>query len=374
MAQTVEQRLDMRRNALNAIRLSLALFVIVSHSYPISGAGGDPGVGGISLGTVAVGGFFTISGYLITRSRLNSSLVSYAWRRFLRIFPGFWVCLVFTAFVAAAIGGRVRGGWSPGNAFGYVFSYADMSNPSPLAPESLAASPFPFSWNGSLWSLRYEVACYVVTGLVLCLSWVWHRRGLMIAALVAATAAKLVLDQTGGGSTLVRETALLLPFFLAGVLILRFADRLPLTGRGAALACVALAGGMLLDRGEALAPLPLAYLLLWIGAAAPGRVMRIGSRNDLSYGTYLYAFPVQQLLVLAGAARLGVLAFVLLSVAGTVPLAALSWFLVERPAMLARHLPVRWRRGATRTVRSPVEAAAPTSPGPLPAAAEAPPP
>lgn len=349
MAPTVEYRLDLSSNALNAIRLCLALCVIVSHSFPISGAGPDPGFGGISLGTTAVGGFFAISGYLITRSRLKSGLGSYAWRRFLRIFPGYWVCLVFTAFVAAAIGGHVRGGWSPGNAAAYVLSYADMSGPSPLAAHALAGSPFPGSWNGSLWSLRYEVGCYVAVGLALTVPWLWRQTWVSLLAFGLATAAKLAIDQAGGGRGLVGELALLLPFFLAGVLILRFADRLPLTGRGALVAAAALGGGLLLHRGEALAPVPLAYIVLWAGATAPAALKRIGARNDISYGTYLYAFPIQQLLVLAGLPRLGVGVFIGVSVIATVPLAAASWFAVERPAMMARHLPARWRRGASLT-------------------------
>jgi peptidoglycan/LPS O-acetylase OafA/YrhL len=266
--------------------------------------------------------------------------------------------------VAAFVGGQARGGWSLGNATSYVLSYADMSGPSRLAPQALASSPFPASWNGSLWSLRYEVGCYVAVGLALCVPWLWRQTWAVVAALGLATAAKLAIDQTGGGQGLVSELALLLPYFLAGVVILRFADRLPLTGRGALVAGAALACGLLLHRGEALAPLPLAYVVLGAGAAAPASVKRIGSRNDISYGTYLYAFPVQQLLVLAGAAKLGVAAFIGLSAVMTMPLAAASWFAVERPAMLARHLPARWRRGASVTMPTPSAASSPPSTSP----------
>ncbi|MEO7587385.1 MAG: hypothetical protein ABIS84_05095, partial [Arachnia sp.] len=282
----------------------------------------------------------------------------------LRIFPGYWVCLAFTAFVAAFVGGRVRGGWSLGNATSYVLSYADMSGPIPLAPQALASSPFPASWNGSLWSLRYEVGCYLAVGLALCVPWLWRQAWAIVAAFGLATASKLAIDQTGGGHGLVSELALLLPYFLAGVIILRFADRLTLTGRGALVAAAALGCGLLLQRGEALAPLPLAYIVLWAGAAAPAAVKRIGSRNDISYGTYLYAFPVQQLLVLSGVAKLGVGAFIGLSAVMTMPLAAASWFAVERPAMMARHLPARWRRGASVTMPMPLPTTSPESTSP----------
>ena len=76
--------------------------------------------------------------------------------------------------------------------------------------------------------------------------------------------------------------------------------------------------------------------VLWAGIAIPETFKKIGTRNDLSYGVYIYGFPVQQLLVLVGAAKLGVGLYICASVLVTLPLAALSWFAVERPAQ-------RWR-------------------------------
>jgi peptidoglycan/LPS O-acetylase OafA/YrhL len=52
--------------------------------------------------------------------------------------------------------------------------------------------------------------------------------------------------------------------------------------------------------------------------------------NDLSYGTYLWGFPVASVLAFAGLNSLGLLTFTALSILCTLPIAALSWFLVER--------------------------------------------
>ena len=87
---------------------------------------------------------------------------------------------------------------------------------------------------------------------------------------------------------------------------------------------------------EVLAPLPLAIVLLWLGAKLP---IRIGARNDISYGMYIYAFPVQQLIFFTFGASLQPWWFALVSFAATVPFAWASWSGVERPAMRLRDWP-----------------------------------
>jgi peptidoglycan/LPS O-acetylase OafA/YrhL len=64
----------------------------------------------------------------------------------------------------------------------------------------------------------------------------------------------------------------------------------------------------------------------------------VARRHDISYGVYIYAFPIQQLLVYAGAHRLGLVAYDVLAALATAALAVVSWRVVERPALRwARH-------------------------------------
>lgn len=317
----------------------MAILVIVSHSFPIGGFGGDPALGDMSLGLLAVGAFFTISGYLITLSRYRTPFGTFVWRRFLRIFPGYWACLIFTAFVAAGIAGAVRGGWSVSTAINFVLTNAPMMYGGDLTVgETLAGSPFPAAWNGSLWTLRYEVACYLLTGVALYVGAIRRQRWVYLAGFVAATALSLTV-QTQGIGGVIQPFSLLLPFFLAGALLFRYGRRIPLTGSWAAAAALALIAVSAAGYGESLAPLPLAYAVIWLGVALPKAVRRLGSRNDFSYGMYLYAFPVQQILVLSGAHQLGVSAYILLNIAVTSVLAIVSWFAVEQPAQRLKN----WR-------------------------------
>src|ERR671927_618625 len=89
---SLSRRLDPRANSLNFLRLLLALTVIVSHAWPLGGLGKEPLLDGRSPGGYAVYGFFALSGYLITGSRLNSRLGDFLKRRVLRLYPAFLVC------------------------------------------------------------------------------------------------------------------------------------------------------------------------------------------------------------------------------------------------------------------------------------------
>ena len=77
--------------------------------------------------------------------------------------------------------------------------------------------------------------------------------------------------------------------------------------------------------------IPLAYAVIVSGALIHNK--RLNLRTDLSYGTYIYACPIQQVLVIAGLGTLNPLVFAIIATAVTLPFAAMSWFLVEKPAM-----------------------------------------
>jgi peptidoglycan/LPS O-acetylase OafA/YrhL len=91
--------------------------------------------------------------------------------------------------------------------------------------------------------------------------------------------------------------------------------------------------------GQASSPF-LAYGLLFLSSVIPQPAWI--ARNDISYGFYIYAWPVQQLVALAGGLRWGMVVYILLTIVGTAILAAGSWFFIERPSMRR----VRGRRSA----------------------------
>ncbi len=94
---TIDSSFDSQRNSLNFLRIVLAIAVVFSHAISIGSFGTENMLGKTTLGTMAVYGFFGLSGYLITASASRNHVGRFLWKRFLRIYPAFWVCLTVRA-------------------------------------------------------------------------------------------------------------------------------------------------------------------------------------------------------------------------------------------------------------------------------------
>jgi len=382
---------DPTRNSLNALRLVLATLVIVSHAWIIGGYGYPPAIAGVDLGMFAVCGFFAISGYLIARSRLGApaltpadsrapaaprsavldaqpTLRAFLFRRLLRIYPAFLGVLITTAVIFAPLStllGDSGSGSDSGSGFdapapswpsaaSYVFSNLSLHIDQWGIDGTLLTSPIP-TWNVPLWSLIFEAICYLALGL---LASVVPRRFLTAAAVTffASLTIGAVLTNDGRSAGFTDNLLALGSFFFAGVVLYLFRQRMPSSAPIALIAAGVVLLVLALGLFKPLAAFPLAYLLLYLGAVLP--LHKVGARNDLSYGLYVYGFPVQQLVLLAtrGLVENGngqpmpVALFATLSVAATIPFALASWFLIERPALRLK----RYAQFAPRPSRLPL--------------------
>lgn len=338
---TLHAAFDPKNNSLNALRLVFATAVIVSHAHLLGNFGPEPGFGGSSLGGWAVASFFVASGYLIAGSRVRSRIGSFARRRAFRIFPGLWVCLLVIVFVFVPLAAfKEPGTFPPGLdavASFFLLNATLLADGQYGIEGTLETVPHPGSWDGSLWSLPFEVGCYVAVALLLTGLARRHVKAAVAAAFVAASIVHLA-DVWGTPLPVdnLRLGFTLLTYFLAGSLLWAFADRVPVSGWLALLAVATIGVTGAFGQAYALGALPLAYLCMWLAVRLP--LQRVGRVNDISYGVYIYAFPVQQVLVLYGGASHGIVVYIALTVALTFPLAALSWRLVEQPAMRRKRI------------------------------------
>lgn len=325
---------DLRNNGFDTIRLAAAVLVLVSHSFPIvTGSNdGEPLYmltrGQSTFGMLAVAAFFVISGLLISASFENSSTISsFVGKRVRRIMPALIVaCLLCVLFIGPAFTSL-----PPASYFGQAWTF--MAN-AVFLPHNFAL-PGVFethpigATNGSLWTLKFEVACYAAAAALLV-----NRYAVIAVWLLSFPLATLHDD--GGVFFYVGTAAYLFRFFGAGMLLYLYRDRISLRsdwafGAAAALGLSALTPFFL----EAAATFG-AYALIVFAYRCP--LPR--PAGDISYGTYIYAFPIQQMLVPVS------LGSVALNIALALPLTLVaglaSWILVEKPALSGKRLALRW--------------------------------
>jgi peptidoglycan/LPS O-acetylase OafA/YrhL len=352
---TLGQVFDPRANALNAWRLVLALGVIVWHSWVLTGRPAPPFALNQFATQAFVDGFFAISGFLIPGSWLgNPRLRDYFLARGLRILPGMWVCLFVTAFVIAPIGIALQGGSAAkllmsGGPLRFVIRNSAIAYVQFDIGGTPRGIPFPGMWNGSLWTLQYEVLCYVAVAVLGLLGVLGHRWLFPVAFALALVWTALASCPFDGG-TVAQNAARFAVMFAAGGLMHRFRDVIPARWLLVAVSLAIVLVADLLPDYRLIAAVPLAYAIIVSGALIHNK--RLNLRTDLSYGTYIYACPMQQLLVIAGLGALNPLVFSIIATVITLPAAALSWFLVEKPAMRlkARITRKRIRPGLTRSI------------------------
>lgn len=335
---TLGQAFDPRRNALNAVRLALAAEVMLWHSFPVTGHSVSSKPVLQLLFSIGVDGFFALSGFLVTSSWLRDPrLRNYLLARALRILPGLWACLVVTAFVIAPLGLALQGG----RATKLLLSSAPIEyvvkNSTLMSALALDIGGTPRGvpehgvWNGSVWTLLWEVLCYLTIAAI-GLVGLANRRWLPIAILTFGVIGALLLPPlTYPGPWTNLQLALRFTImFSAGAVMYLWRDVIPARWSVVAACVLIVLFSSLLPDYRIIGALPLAYAIVVSGSLL--RHERLRLRTDLSYGTYIYAFPAQQLLVICGLSGLNPLLFFVVAAAATLPLAALSWFLVEEPA------------------------------------------
>lgn len=339
-SRSLDAALAHEDNAFNAVRLIAAAAVILSHSYALLRGElvGEPlyGLTPYTVGQHAVTVFFALSGLMLARSwDRNPDILRFARARLLRIYPALIACGVVTAFLIGALATRLplADYFASRQTLAYPALVGAFFNGAGL-PEVFATGPQPGAVNYSLWTIKYELAAYVVFAVAAVLG-LAGRRVLVLFAVAALVVAVVVLER-------IEPVGRLAPAVPAGRFFLAFAlgaaayawrERLPLRLdllAGLTLAAFAVQA-VLPNVAEAAFVTLASYGALVFGSLRARGPAALAARHDVSYGLYLYGWPVQQLILphadwhpLTHAAAATAIALVF---------AALSWFLVEKPAL-----------------------------------------
>lgn len=331
-----------RHNNFDAVRLFGAFVVIFGHGLDMSGIM-PPGFWNGPIARLGVDIFFSISGYLVTRSwDRQPEPMEFALKRALRLMPGMVVCVLLTAFVLGPLMTTLSLGqyllrWHTWSYLLNTTLYMQLYLPGVFTDLRGQGAV-----NGSLWSLLPEVLCYLTVPMLARLRPRARQTALLVGGL-AAGFASIYLFQAPHHPYIefygmsVNYGLQEVPYFFAGAwLSIVDRDRDSFYRADLALGLFAAGYGLSTLYYWKVMPLEwvvLPYLVIGLGRMSLPIINRASVPGDLSYGVYLYAFPVQQLLLQLFPRTPHP---VLLCAIVTLPIAFLSWHLVERPALLLR--------------------------------------
>lgn len=324
-----------RSNNFTLMRFIFAWAVLIGHSFPITGNGSDP----ISklllpytwIGGIAVSGFFAISGYLVTASFMQRTMPTFIASRLLRLYPA----VIVYSLIAILLIGPLNIDVSV-NQYFRANPWNNMLNAmlwewTYNLPYVFPDNPFPGSTNGSTWTLPAEIRCYVLV-FFLGFFGVFDSRiranAFLFMLFILVEVSYVSIPLFGNSSRFASP----LLFFLLGSLFWVNRSSLPLSWLLVVAATIALffsnKSGFFYHY---LYPVALTYIVFMFVYRTPHFDMdRFG---DISYGVYIYAWPIQQMVWSQGqSAYLNIL----ISTFIVFPLAYLSWRFIEKPALNIR--------------------------------------
>jgi peptidoglycan/LPS O-acetylase OafA/YrhL len=288
------------------IRLVAASSVIFSHSFLIADGNDarEPFVRLLGesniLGLYGVFLFFIVSGFLVTQSACRSrSVLSYAWNRILRIYPALIGCAAFSAVVLGTAFTTISRlhFWLKLIPLDYALNVIEAPGHNAGNMESVVFYPSSGGWlascvNGSLWTIPLELTCYLIVGVLAALRMLNWRTALAVCALCLPLMFGVFSHLSV--ATGLSDFLLVAPSFACGAVVYFLWDKWKLPFWPILLCPLAAAAAFKFGRFMGLFPLFAAYPLIWLGTTNVVRLPSLKKFGDISYGVYLYGWPMEQ--------------------------------------------------------------------------------
>lgn len=338
-----------KKNNFDFLRFLFAVFVVISHSYPLAGSHESQQWiyqvtnGQVVLARLGLDGFFIISGYFIYQSlQRSSNLFSYYKKRFLRLFPALFVVLLITLLLSPFVYEGHIGFFKNPEVYTYLPNNLSLYGFQPVINGIFDHNPY-HSINGSLWTVRYEFSLYIALSLL----FIFRKHHNVKALLLTFCFVSLLIIYNGflyrfAGSTIFGmngyEILDLGTFFVCGSLLsaLNFeklfkAWFIPLSIFMAMLS-------IYFNIYDMVKHIVLPVIILSIGFTPLPFFSTFGKMGDMSYGIYIYSFPIQQTLMYFY--KLDVFQLMFWSVLISILFGCLSWHLIEKRALKYKNKPL----------------------------------
>ncbi len=331
---------DYRNNNFNIIRFVAAMMVVLGHMCHLVAVEVNQLLGQ-AVSTIGVKIFFLISGYLIAQSFLNdSNIVRYCIRRFFRIIPGLAGVVLFAVFIIGPVFTilPIKDYFSHGTTWAYLKNIGLYIQY--FLPGVFEANPYPDAINGSLWTLPVEVMMYIALPIVFMM---FSKKDKIVVATILAIVlesanvgiakwlpdARLVIYGTDMVSALT-----IIPYFFVGIIFISPKLKKYLNLQLAiGVFCIAEMMNFSSIKSEIVVFFVLPYFVFSLAFVEKPKFVKCFSKNDYSYGLYLYGFLIQQVIVkLLWDYQLSLNVYFIICAVITLIFGMLSWYLIERPS------------------------------------------
>ncbi|UAJ12692.1 acyltransferase (plasmid) [Polymorphobacter megasporae] len=320
------------------LRFVLASAVIFSHGFVLTGqANNDPTrtIFSYPFSTFAVILFFALSGLLVTGGLVRKGITVFIKARAFRLLPGLLVMLLTTVALGFGFSSDDLGHYlREPSIYKYLFRNALLIGKYYSVESVFNDVTLKNVVNGSLWTIRREVLCYGLLAVLRATGLLQNRTALLIVLVVGIIVDCSIPIEVAESYGPLRH--LILAFF-TGVIAYLYREKIYLSWPLAALFVVVALATKRGELGTQLVAFSFIYLMLVTSILVPDAIKKVSSRlPDYSYGLYIYGFPAQQAIIQSG---LGVSPYpnMFFSIAISLMFAAISWHLVEHPAL-------RWAR------------------------------
>jgi len=289
--------------------------------------------GTVSFGEFAVDAFFILSGYLIVESWMRKpDAPRFLKNRILRIYPGFIAASILCAVIVGPLGANPAKYFANFDCLAFAKNALLLQIPS--VPAVFAGWPYAVV-NGSLWTISLEFTCYLVV-LAAGVSGLLRRRYAWLALSLVVVGAFFIMKAVNFDVPPIYRLA---AFFFSGGCLYLYRDMIRMDGRIAFVLFCLLAVAMFSWRGaEPALTTAGSYALIYLATKRSAFLSRFNLLPDISYGIYLYAWPVQKLLIWYVP---GISPWALAVAAGFISmlLGYASWRLVEKPMLKFKDVP-----------------------------------
>lgn len=352
MAIVLRDIYDRENNYFDDLRFILATLVVYYHSYELASEQKHDLITGMvlgqsSLGEIAVYAFFTISGFFMIQSLENSkNILKYFRNRLYRIIPAFWFSLIFFSLLIIPIFSKVSLYGQDGviafilkaGSF-HIFDYSwTIRNAFPN-------NTFVDNINGSMWTLKHELAAYIMLPIFYILSYK-RRWGMLMFTCILFILSLLsdfgifLFNLPVGQVWVLSENEYtyfirFLCYFMIGSCLYLYKDKILLGSSRLDLRWFLFLTVLLIlsfygGKGKYILFLWIPYVFILVGCFLKYKFF--SKFGDYSYGMYIYSFPIQQLVLLKDSS-ISALGLFFISMLFTLLVSIISYHFLERPIL-----------------------------------------